>query len=93
MFYATVLLQLTLAGVPEHVPEYGWFQDIVSHESQFTCQESLPEKYREVYATMKRDGVLDKMSIVEIRCMDVEEYVQRNEEFGHYFTAWGIGGQ
>ena len=92
MFYATVLLQLTLANVPPEVPEFGWFQDIVPHDSQFTCQETLPEKYREVYATMKNDNVLDKMNIVEIRCMTVDDYVIRNEEFGHNFTAWGVRG-
>jgi hypothetical protein len=92
MFYATVLLQLTLTGIPEDVPEFGWFQDTVPYDSQFTCQETLPEKYREVYATMKDDNALDKMNIVEMRCMTVEDYVYRNEEFGHNFTAWGVRG-
>ena len=91
MFYATVLLQLTLANVPANVPEFGWFQDVDAHTSQFDCQKTLPDKYREVYATMMlSDNALDKMSIVEIRCMTVEDYVYRNEEFGHNFTAWGV---
>jgi len=93
MFYATVLLQLTLAGVPENVPEYGWIQDAVGHESRTACQETLTDKFKEVYHTMKRDKILDRMVPLEIRCMTVEEYIQRNEEFGHHFTAWGIGGR
>ncbi len=90
MFYATVLLQLTLANVPANVPEFGWFQDVDAHTSQFDCQKTLPDKFREDNSTMTRDGVRDMMDIIEVRCMTVEDYFIRNEEFGHVFTAWGI---
>jgi len=79
MWFITVLINVALMGVQ---PPEGWLQGIQPYTTKEICESYIP--HHELAIHMSVEQWLGGLGhIVTIKCMNEEEWLQKNLELGH----------